>query len=248
MYFGVIFLAITTEGKEAEYAPLTNLVHVRSVGNPTALTINTNHPSPPPCSFTLTKEYDEVIKILFPALHTDGSAVQKINTAIRLGKLVAAQDRRFEVQHTNKEEKTASSVTKWLGEDRMKALLNMTGCKNKAKLNGAVPIFLKRANTGCESKLFDYIFRYFILMMSTHGTKCNLLKVAFHIINERALFKSAIVSMVRFDLGALCCTHMFKSMLTFEGGFAGLICHYFNVNKYSSVANKYHCCPYPDTC
>ena len=40
----------------------------------------------------------------------------------------------------------ATSVTKWLGEQRMKALLNMTRGRSDADLNAAVPVFLKMTN------------------------------------------------------------------------------------------------------
>ena len=40
----------------------------------------------------------------------------------------------------------ATLVTKWLGEHRMKALMDMIGCRSKVYPNPAVPIFSNMAN------------------------------------------------------------------------------------------------------
>ena len=50
--------------------------------------------------------------------------------------------------------------------------------------------------TSRVSKLFDCIVRYFMLLMSTHTTKCNSLTVAFHIVDKWPLYKVSIVSML----------------------------------------------------
>ena len=76
-----------------------------------------------------------------PTLCTKGPVVQQSNIATRLGKRAVTQDTRFEAQRMDKEEKVGTSVTTWLGEDRMQVLLNLTGYRNKAELNGDVPIY-----------------------------------------------------------------------------------------------------------
>jgi hypothetical protein len=74
IYIRIIYLVITTEGKEAEYAPLTNLFRALSVGDLAAYAVNAICPVLPPQSATLARDYDKMAKRLFPALHTAGSA------------------------------------------------------------------------------------------------------------------------------------------------------------------------------
>ena len=94
------------------YAPLTKLFRVLSVGDPAASSGNTAHPALPPHSATLARGYNELVKRYFPALCTNGSAAQQIDISIRLDKLAAAHNVRFEAQPAEREEKASKSVTK----------------------------------------------------------------------------------------------------------------------------------------
>ena len=94
------------------YALLANLFRVLSVGDLVMSSVNTNCPDPPPRSTTLAREYDKVIKRLFPALRTDCSATHQNNITTRLGKLAVVQNAQFEAQCMEKKEKATTSVTK----------------------------------------------------------------------------------------------------------------------------------------
>ena len=92
----VFYPIIVTKGKETEYAPLINVFCALSVDNQLALSVNANHTVPPPCNTTLAREYNEVAKRLFHALHTNNSVAQQTIIAIKLNKLTTAHNVRFE--------------------------------------------------------------------------------------------------------------------------------------------------------
>ena len=154
-FFTDIHPLIVNEGKELVYAPLTNLFRALSVGDPNAgsAAVNSSRPTPPARSATLTQDYGEILKGLFPALRTDGSAAQQSDIAARLGDLAAAQNTRFEAQQAAKEEREATSVAKWLGDDRMDALLNMTLCASETDLVNLRPLYSKLAGAKEASRL-----------------------------------------------------------------------------------------------
>lgn len=72
-----------------------------------------------------------MIKRFFPALCINKSVAHQTIIAIRLCKLVAVQNARFEAQQVEREEKAAKLVTKWLGDNNMNTLLHTMGCRNK---------------------------------------------------------------------------------------------------------------------
>ena len=154
-YFARIYPLIVTEGKEVVYAPLTNAFRALSVGDPDARSaaINVSRPAPPARSATLTQDYGEILKRLFPSLRTDGAAAQQSDIAAKLGDLAAAQNTRFEAQQLAKEVKEATSVAQWLGDDRLEALLNMTLCASEKDLVTARPLYSKLADAKEASRL-----------------------------------------------------------------------------------------------
>ena len=138
--------ATTNSSTNISFAVYTSLITAAS-------SVNTARPAPPPRSSTLARGYNKLIKRYFPALHTNRSAAQQTNISIRIGKLASAQNARFEAQQAEKEDKASKSVTKWLGENRMNLLLNMTGCLNEDDLNTRVLIYSVLANAEKSARL-----------------------------------------------------------------------------------------------
>jgi hypothetical protein len=63
------------------------------------------------------------------------------------------QNARFELQHTEKEEKSASLLKKWPRDHHTPALLNTMGCRNEGGLSAVVPIFWTMAKVKKPSSL-----------------------------------------------------------------------------------------------
>ena len=155
-YFGVIYPAILNDGNEVAYAPLTLVFQMMSVGPAGAAGSCPNRPAAFTRSEALAERYQDTIQVYFPELAPGAAAHANTQIAGALGALTAQGQLHYEEQkraRADKDAKAAKTVTSWLGELKMKVLLNYTGCRDEAHLVAECPAYLRMAQASKGNKL-----------------------------------------------------------------------------------------------
>ena len=151
-FFGPIYSAIVTEGKEAAYKSLIQFMQQLAVGNPSSVNFP-SRPAAPPRNTILSSKYMKALEAHFPGLRQDAAAQQHSQIAGALGLMASQQQAQYDANRIAKEAKATTTVAGWLGDDDFPALLNITNTRNEADLISACPIYLAMASATKAMKM-----------------------------------------------------------------------------------------------
>ena len=151
-FFGPIYSAIVTEGKEEAYKSLIQFMQQLTVGNLSSINLP-SRPAAPPRNASLSSKYMKALEAHFPGLRQDAAAQQQSQIAGALGLMASQQQAQYEANKIAKEAKATTTVAGWLGDDDFPALLNITNTRNEADLISACPIYLAMASATKASKM-----------------------------------------------------------------------------------------------